>query len=126
MADLGRNGGMIREVGADEHDAAIGLCRMEADGDIGTVKKTDPAHFRRAGKRPLQALRGEHSLPFLELSDSRGGGFGNRPRIRNAGAVPVRTYEFSVDHPALDWRIVNRAGPRDQTRQICPVPGPET
>ena len=64
MADLGRNGGLIREVGADEDDAAVGLGRMEPDGDVGTVKEADPPHFRRAGKRPLQTLGGEHSLPF--------------------------------------------------------------
>ena len=64
VADLGGDRGPIRQVGADEDDPAVGLGRIEANGDVVTVEETDPTHFRRAGKRALRTLGGEHSLTF--------------------------------------------------------------
>ena len=91
-----------------------GSAGMESEGDVGAMKETDPAHFRRAGKRALRTLGGEHSLcsPFVpgriepgrcEARASRSGALAAEPDPARSGRAtlpaPPRTRASSRPGP---------------------------
>ena len=51
--DSSGHGRPIRQVGPDEDHARARVGRTESQRHVGAVKKSEPAHFRRAGDRAL-------------------------------------------------------------------------
>ena len=59
----------IGQVGSHEDHARAGVGRAESERDVGSVEKTEPTHFRRAGECALRTRGSEHSESLHRTPD---------------------------------------------------------